>query len=431
MAEAYIISWCKKRGYYGRTGDLSHVLLDKGVLCVPDSSHEEFLTEYARGVVKGGKFSCVVEYKPKVFRMFYDLDIVATKTLAETMTSGAFPEDIDEIVKEICGTTADLFDISKTEVTLCISNACKSVANGVKVGIHLTFSNIFVTSTVALHVRGKVLEKLGERDNPFVNKWEDIVDAAVHKGSGMRLPWASKPTEPNRVYVPKLAYTFERGSDVVEEQLSETQNSFAATRSLLMNVSLRTRGTLTKLVDDIADDSFESPSVAGSIQHSSLAEYSEVIKEIEKAIPKEYEGHVTGVLKTEFVYMFRHSSKYCANVERQHHSSNTYFLVSRSGLRQCCYSRKIDFEEKSCPCAKFRGELTELPRKVMAELFPESPPQTPKIIAKPMPSNQTDFSLDKMADHLAKVLKSPAKKTKPKAKPKTIKKSSAFSMFMP
>ncbi|AGE48940.1 DNA primase [Paramecium bursaria Chlorella virus AP110A] len=431
MSEAYIISWCKKRGYYGRTGDLSHVLLDKGVLCVPDSSHEEFLSEYARGVVKGGKFSCVVEYKPKVFRMFYDLDIVATKTLAETMTSGTFSEEIDEILKEICGTTADLFDIGKTEVTLCVSNASKKVADGVKVGIHLTFSNIFVTSTVALHVRGKVLEKLEERNNPFVNKWEDIVDAAVHKGSGMRLPWASKPTEPNRVYVPKISYTLERGADVKEEQLAEIHHSFAATRSLLLNVSLRTRGTLTKLVDSIADDSFESPSMTGSIQHSSLAEYSEIIKEVEKAIPKEYEGRVTGVLKTEFVYMFRHSSKYCANVERQHHSSNTYFLVSRSGLRQCCYSRKVDFEEKSCPCAKFRGDLIELPRKVMTELFPETPPQTPRIVAKPMPADQAGFSLNQMEDYVTKILKPAAKKSNLKPKPKTAKKSSVYAMFMP
>jgi hypothetical protein len=428
MSEAYIISWCKKRGYYGRTGELSHVLLDKGVLCVPESSQEEFLSEYARGVVKGGKFSCVVEYKPKVFRMFYDLDIVATKTLAETMTSGTFPEEIDEILKEICGTTADLFDISKTEVILCISNACKKVADGVKVGIHLTFNNIFVTSTIALHVRGKVLEKLAERDNPFINKWEDIVDAAVHKGSGMRLPWASKPTEPNRVYVPRVSFTFERGEDVKEEQISEIQNSFASTRSLLLNVSLRTRGTLTKLVDIIDDDSFESPSMAGSIQHSSLAEYSEVIKEVEKVIPKEYEGHVTGVLKTEFVYMFRHSSKYCANVKRQHHSSNTYFLLTKSGLRQCCYSRKVEFEEKSCPCAKFRGEFLDLPKKVMTELFPESPPHTPKIVANPMPANQTTFSMDNMVEHVAKVLKPAAKK---KSKPKTAKKKSVFSMYMP
>jgi hypothetical protein len=404
MSESHVIRWCKKRGYFGRTGELSHLLLDKGVLCVPTSAHEEFLSEYARGVIQGGKFSCIVEYKPRIFRMFYDLDIVATAPLAKMMTDGEFPDDVSRILKIICGTTADLFDISATTVTLCMSNIYKKTAKGVKVGVHLTFGNIFVTSTVALHVRDKVLDALATEENPFSNEWSEIVDAAVHKGSGMRLPWATKPDDPRRVYVPRVTYDLERGQDVVERQCIDVMSSLAAVRKILFDVSLRSYGTLTKLIDDadVGTSDFESPSYSGSIRNPSLTEYATVVREIENFIPKEYDGKITGVLKTEHVYMFRHSSKYCANVDRHHHSSNTYFLVSSAGMRQCCYSRKVEFDEKSCPCARYRGEIVKLPKKILDELFPESAPEPRRIVANQMPSDQSDFSIEKIVERASK-----------------------------
>jgi hypothetical protein len=330
--------------------------------------------------------------------MFYDLDIVATPALAKTMTNGIFPLHVQEILKLIMGVTADMFTIEKTIVTLCISNTSKKTADGVKVGIHLTYSSIFVTTAIALHVRSKVLEKLAEYDNPFQNMWDDIVDAAVHKGSGMRLPWAAKPKEPQRVYVPRIRYFLERGTEICEEHILDVAKSFSAVRAILMSVSLRTRGTMTHLIHAIDTDLFDSPSCSGIIRNSSVVEYATIIKEIENSIPEEYDGHITGVLKTKHVYMFRHSSKYCANVDRHHTSSNTYFLVSPSGMRQCCYSRKVEFEEKSCPCSHFRGDLIKLPKKIISELFPESIQTPPRVVSIPMPSDKTDFTLDRLVE---------------------------------
>ena len=418
MTEPHIYCWAKKRGFFGRTGgEMSHLLLDKGVLSVPESSHDEFISEYAKGVVKGGKFSCVVEVKPKIFRMFYDLDIVAPPSLGKMMTRGEFPPDIQQIFHLICGTTADSFDIDNTSITMCISNMWKKVDEGAKVGVHLTFDNIFVSSSTALHVRDKVLEQLAKYENPFVNPWESIVDAAVHKGSGMRLPWATKPKEPQRVYVPLLTYVLERGKDIREERIENVTTSFSSTRSILANVSLRARGIPTKLVDDINIVEFESPSYSGSIRHSSLTEYATVVEELEKIIPGEYEGRITGVLKTEHVYMFRHSSKYCANVQRQHHSSNTYFLVTPYGMRQCCYSRKVEYDEKRCPCSKFRGEYIAMPKKILDELFPETVQHAPRPLSIPTPSNATGFTMDKLAE-IAANKNRPRKKTSSKQKPK-------------
>ncbi|AGE59635.1 DNA primase [Acanthocystis turfacea Chlorella virus TN603.4.2] len=407
----HVYDWCKKRGYYGRTGDLSHVLLDKGVLCVPEGSHDEFLAEYARGVVQGGKYSCVVEYKPKVFRMFYDLDIVASPGLAEAMTKGDFSEDVHTVFKTVCGVTADLFDVERTEVIMCVSNFTKKAKEGVKVGIHLTFGSIFVTSTIALFVRSKVLEKLSELQNPFVNDWEQIVDAAVHKGSGMRLPWAAKPEEPKRVYVPMLKYILDRKEEMTHELLDVS--GFAATRKILSEVSLRTRGVVTKLLIETELGDTESPSHPESLKHESLRQYENVVAELEKIIPEEYGGKITGVLKTDHVYMFRHSSKFCSNVGRHHHSSNTYFMVTRNGMHQRCYSRKVVFEEGRCPCSLYKGEVMKVPKKILDELFPQEPSEPKDRVVSPMPSQITNKSyrvIEEYATRTPKVKKKAQKK---------------------
>ena len=373
--QVHIYEWAKKRGYYGRTGEISHLLLDKGVLCVPESASGDFNHEYAVGVIKGGKRPCLVEYKLKIFRMFYDLDILTTRENAKKMTTGVFNDEIKNVFYTICIATAMMFDITKTIVTMCISNISKKKDDGVKVGIHLTFDNIFVTSPTALHVREKVLETLIYEHNPFENTWDSIVDISVFKGSGMRLPWSAKQDDPKRFYVPIIEYILDSENEgVVEKSLDNEEiiKSVSFVRDILNKVCLRSKGVPTKLRSPIVDIDDVSPSYSGSFSHPSLKEYIHVVEEIEKHIPEVYNGKITGVIRTDHVYMFRHTSKYCANVEREHTSSNTYFMVTKFGLRQCCYSRKEeDVGRKYCLCSRFRGEIIKLPKKLIEELFPE------------------------------------------------------------
>jgi len=398
--QTHVYEWARRRGFYGRTGEISHLLLDKGVLCVPESANSEFNHEYAKGVVMNGKRPCLVEYKLKVFRMFYDLDILTTRENANNMTTGVFTDEIKNVFYTICVATAMMFDISKTTVTMCISNIPKKKDGGVKVGVHLTFDNIFVTSPTALYVREKVLETLVCEHNPFDNTWDSIVDISVFKGSGMRLPWSAKHEDPKRVYVPVVDYVIDsENTGVVEEPLDNDTivTSVSAIRDILNRVCLRAKGIPTKLrnhddldinIDDI------SPSYIGSFAHPSLKEYASVVEEIEKYIPEEYIGKIVGVIRADHVYMFRHTSKYCANVEREHHSSNTYFLVTKSGMKQCCYSRKEeDVGRKYSLCSQYRSDVIKLPPKLMEELFPEEVDDEAIKQAKllqPMPSSSTD-----------------------------------------
>ena len=155
-SEVYVYDWCRRRKYFGRSsgGEVSHLLLDKGVLCIPESSTDDFIHEYSRGVLMGGRPSCIVEYKPRVFRMFYDLDIVTKDIqMAKMMSAGDFQENVKNIMHIICIATVFLFDVTRSSATICVSNLPKKKGDEIKVGVHITFDNIFVTSPTALHVR--------------------------------------------------------------------------------------------------------------------------------------------------------------------------------------------------------------------------------------------------------------------------------------
>ena len=416
----HIYDWSRKRKYFGRSGggEVSHLLLDKGVLCVSESSNDDFVHEYSRGVIMGGRPSCIVEYKPRVFRMFYDLDIVTKDNkMAKMMSSGDFSENVKNIMHIICIATVFLFDVTRSSATICISNVPKKKGDEIKVGIHITFDNIFVTSPTALHIREKVLELLRVEENPFANPWEQIVDSTVFKGSGMRLPWAAKHDDLRRVYIPRVEYLLDsEESGIIETQLfpDEIIKSLASVKEVISKTCLRARGSLTKLRNPEIDIECSSPTNSENFSHASLGEYSSAIGEIERLIPPRYEGKVTGVIKADHVYMFRHSSRYCDNVGRNHKSSNTYFMVSKSGMRQCCYSRKDeDVGQKYCRCSDFRGEYIKLPAALIEELFPDEAEK--KLPPPPMPSSSIEHFLS-LNSMIARAQKKPVQKKKASVK---------------
>ena len=428
----HIYDWTRRRKYFGRSGggEVSHLLLDKGVLCVPESSNDDFIHEYSRGVLMGGRPSCIVEYKPRVFRMFYDLDIVTKDIhMAKLMSAGDFQENVKNIMHIICIATVFLFDVARSSATICISNVPKKKGDEIKVGIHITFDNIFVTSPTALHIREKLLELLNVEENPFANSWEQIVDSAVFKGSGMRLPWAAKHDDLKRVYVPRVEYLLDsEESDIIETKLfpDEIIKSLSSVKDVISKTCLRARGVLTKLRNPEIDIECSSPTNSGNFSHASLREYSSAIGEIERLIPPQYEGKVTGVIKADHVYMFRHSSRYCENVARNHKTSNTYFLVSKAGMRQCCYSRKEeDVGQKYCRCSDFRGEYIKLPPSLTEELFPDED-EKKNLPPPPTPSSSMEhfLSLDSI---IARAQKKPVAKKKVPVKKETYTRGAAIA----
>lgn len=382
--QPHVYEWAKKRGFFGRKkAPVSHLLLDGGVLCVPQESSAEFVAAYAIGVVKKGRLPCVVETRTPTFRMFYDLDICMNCAMAAAFVRGEIPESARPALETIINVTRGCFDVD-TAVVACASDAAKHVSgsNGVKLGVHLTFDDIFVTSATAMTVRDRVLDELSRIDNPFDNEWTVIVDSAVFKGSGMRLPWSTKKNE-TRTYVPIAEYAVGGWTAI-----HDVASSVSATRDLVARVSLRSFRQPTPCEIAIDDDDSDPTATSFGMSHASLREYSGVVARLRPSIPAAYDGHVTAVLRGDHAIIFRHSSRYCANVARLHNSSNTYFLLTRRGLQQCCYSRKDDdVAGRACSCRDFRGEYLEVPKDLTDELFPPEP--KPEKVPPPMPSRTT------------------------------------------
>ena len=69
-----------------------------------------------------------------------------------------------------------------------------------KVGIHIVFPDVIVTSAGAMAFRSLCISRLEETfgENTFSEGWENVFDKAVYDGSGFRMPWASKGKNENR-----------------------------------------------------------------------------------------------------------------------------------------------------------------------------------------------------------------------------------------
>jgi hypothetical protein len=386
-----LIKWASERSFFARRSgerEKSHLLLSGGVLHIPEDSSFEFLHQYATSVVRKERPS-IVEVRPPVFRMFYDIDAhVENADVAKAIASGNL-ESIEDLITDIVATTADVFDTDNDTAVVCVANAPKRLGDAYKTGIHVTFDGIFATGGTARYARERVLKTLESKSgtksesnpfsNPFSNSLEEAIDEAVFKGSGLRLPYSYKVGE-DRVYVPVATWT----RNGMERRLdpAEISSSVPRLRKLLARVSLRESSPQTKLKDapDYTPE-VHVPSSTTKVTHASLQEYSALVEKIAPHIPAEYKGNIVGVVMTDNVFMFRHSSKHCANVGREHKTSNTYFTLTREGLRQRCYSRKHDEPGREWgSCEHFRGDLIKIPPDIIHEAFPDRPKSVPDTI---------------------------------------------------
>jgi divalent metal cation (Fe/Co/Zn/Cd) transporter len=85
-------SWCATQKFNNAT-NLSHVLMDGGVLSVPFDKLNAFYEKYIEAVNQGEKLF-VVEQKSKTYNFFVDLDYKGDESLTI--------EEIKDICKVIC-----------------------------------------------------------------------------------------------------------------------------------------------------------------------------------------------------------------------------------------------------------------------------------------------------------------------------------------
>lgn len=188
----------------------THTIMSGGVLHVAEDLYDEFLGVYSDEIKRGNRTLAFSEIRsPDVFRMYFDVDILDTKTLDEeflmkvsrsiqTTLVKFFPGiDQDSFKCVLCSTATKEVEISELvpspQKPIGIAYSKKEeemapepervVKKFTKNGYHILFPFLRVTLQMALQLRFSVvrdLEKnLGKRP-VAVNPWVDVIDKAPY-----------------------------------------------------------------------------------------------------------------------------------------------------------------------------------------------------------------------------------------------------------
>lgn len=346
-----------------QTGSTTHLLLDGGKLNVPDDAHPLFLNEYvnavARAMARKESLPAVVELKTDPFRLFVDLDF-----------KGRPPDDAVHAVVHACFVVAaEVFHVSPDMVVL---EPMVPVPD--KRGLHLVFTNVFVTTGVARAYRERVLGALAEF--PDI-EWAKVFDACVYGATGLRMPFSAKgPDNHGSVYIPtaRIAHPGEHRTDI------QGAWSIAKMREYLKVTSIKTFGippTPTSLGE-------VTPTSTGSARVATMsAVETGALEALARCLPKPFSGQSfqsCHEIDSELLVL-KSSSRVCGNIGyREHRSNNVYFVVSKAKktVYQRCYCRceTLDHRTAGVMCKDYAGPPVPVPTKVIDALFgPNSSPE--------------------------------------------------------
>ncbi len=330
----------------------THLLLDGGKLSVPDQQHSLFLSDYANAVARGEPLY-VVETRTPVFRLFVDFDFKPPPP----------PDIITAAVQSTCSIAHYFFDATSQAVVLR-----KDVESDAKIGVHITWNDIRVDSTLAMAFRAHIVTAL-EAAAPE-HDWKDIVDASVYSGSGLRLPWSSKVGVPG-VYLPK--HTCAHEGTVADIPLPTTA---AEIRTWVKATSIRAPGAVVTRSCVVSHDSIAARSTATpqNVTHESVADHAAALAAFHDTLPAPYRDQAFTSMHRfgDFCMVLRSNSKKCGNKNHTEHTKNTvYFVILRKGYAyQRCYCRKDVVREGGVTCADYVSEAWPVSQEIVDALWP-------------------------------------------------------------
>lgn len=368
--------WCAQQKFNNAT-NLSHVLMDGGVLSVPFDRLNEFHEKYIEAIQAGEKLF-VVEQKSPTYNFFVDIDYKDTKALTI--------EEIQDICKIICDKVKRH---GGKDCLVCISPP-KPAGEYVKTGVHLNWPNFVVDQTSALALREHILVALSKAKGG--TDWNEIIDSAVYgcaqrktKGSGFRMPWSHK-----------MAKHMACGGQGCEE----CSNSGKIVQVAYLPIFIYNHGPLSKLTKIDQTPNLEylkmSSIRTNEPQHLTVTPPSSVIKEgtfsaaqtkneiedeitkglIEQFVQKNMEGQscatITKLFKHNNTYLVSTNSKYCENLKRAHSSNHVWFHISGRVIAQKCFCRCETMRgRRDGFCKDFYGRQHELLPSIIDRLYPK------------------------------------------------------------
>jgi Prim-pol 4/Herpesviridae UL52/UL70 DNA primase len=287
-------------------GPGTHVLMDGGILFVPTEETEEFY-QVCIDLINSGSKLYVVEQKTENFRFFVDLDYKAPVKLAD--------DDLLHFCSIIHGA------LETNSRCLLARARPRSVGEGlIKSGVHIHWPDLIVNRIQALNLRTKIIASLG--DGP----WDQIIDASVYGGSGLRMLWShKKPT--GDPYVPWRQL---HGPELPKEPSVEYLRLFA----------VRT------------DEPPKDAEILANISH--LEEF------IQRYLPGQRKARIKKVQRHEHDGWFAQTdSRFCERIKTEHKSNHVWFSIHAGRVSQRCLDEQ---------CAEFKGSEHILPPSIVEQL---------------------------------------------------------------
>lgn len=303
-------------------GSGTHVLMDGGILMVPQEETQEFHQAYVQAINFGSKLF-VVEQKTDRFKFFVDLDYKAPEKLS------------DEDLLQFCSIIHESLGGDNISECLIAKARPRPVGSGappgedgkastlIKSGVHIHWPRLIVSRTEAINLRSKLIQALGE------GPWDTVIDASVYGGSGLRMLWSHKKPAGDP-YIPW-------------RQLNSTRE-FSKIPSVEIVELFSIRTDIDNTVSQQTD-----------IEISGIEEY------IQK--------YLTGQEKARIKRVHRHDhdgwyvqtdSKYCENIRREHKSNHAWFSIHSGRISQRCFDKDT--------CNEFHGREHILPPSIVEQL---------------------------------------------------------------
>lgn len=379
--------WCKDQGF-ANNSDLSHVLMDGGVLSVPFDKLNDFYEKCVE-VYNSGEKIFVVEQKTENYNFFMDLDYKDDEEMSF--------EQIKSVCKVICDKVSKF---GGKDALISVAEP-KPIDTLIKTGIHINWPGFVVNRSSALGLRDHVINTLnlayGSRD------WKDIVDISVYgnssrntKGSGFRMPWSHKKgkheacagqgcelcnntgKETQSEYLPIFIYKHGPSSTL---QKTEQKPSV----DILHMATLRTQS-----MEPVIIEGTRKEATFTTLQTKNEFKDQEALLLVEAFVRKNVEGQTTASITKMFKYnkqfLVSTNSKYCENKKCNHNSNHVWFHIVGDTIAQKCFSTTNILRQYGF-CKDFSGRRHQLSKKITDILYEDGKVETytpkKKVVVEP------------------------------------------------
>ena len=379
--------WCKDQGF-ANNSDLSHVLMDGGVLSVPFDKLNDFYEKCVE-VYNSGEKIFVVEQKTENYNFFMDLDYKDDEEMSF--------EQIKSVCKVICDKVSKF---GGKDALISVAEP-KPIDTLIKTGIHINWPGFVVNRSSALGIRDHVINTLnlayGSRD------WKDIVDISVYgnnsrntKGSGFRMPWSHKKgkheacsgqgcelcnntgKETQSEYLPIFIYKHGPSSTL---QKTEQKPSV----DILHMATLRTQS-----MEPVIIEGTHKEATFTTLQTKNEFKDQEARLLVEAFVRKNVEGQTTASITKIFKYnkqfLVSTNSKYCENKKCNHNSNHVWFHIVGDTIAQKCFSTTNVLRQYGF-CKDFSGRRHQLSKKITDILYEDGKVETytpkKKVVVEP------------------------------------------------